>query len=178
MRLPSDEIAEFIEVMMYSPWPQTRASSTSISPSLPPQLCSATATAVPAEPAVGARVGSRQARPRAQGRVDGKDAHVRRKDHARIHRRWARWRVCLRPSSCKGTRDASLTLHLSTPEAVRPSHLPPEGLCHMAWALGAMGYVPQKPWLRSFAGQVGAESRPPPCPTRCSAHGPPCPLLA
>jgi hypothetical protein len=29
-----------------------------------------------------------------------------------------------------------------------------EELAHLAWALGAMGYVPEKPWLRALTGQV------------------------
>jgi hypothetical protein len=27
-----------------------------------------------------------------------------------------------------------------------------EALAHTGWALGALGYVPEKPWLRSFMG--------------------------
>ena len=29
-----------------------------------------------------------------------------------------------------------------------------EGLCHVVWALGAMRFVPEKTWLRSYIGQV------------------------
>lgn len=29
-----------------------------------------------------------------------------------------------------------------------------DGLCHVVWALGAMGYIPEKAWLRAFTGQV------------------------